>query len=342
MSNHYEPEDHAPGAEVENRAEKLAALFGGVKQRGTASISFAKPSTSKNGSRVTSPTKSPASAEPARASSAAASETQVASTTNAETNAKTKQEEVESAQAEAIRRSSNDLHTLNAIEQFTRGRASSVKNLFEAPQAEHKPSIRRRSFVRIEDSPPKKQAASESTHNSANILKKELEAEKKRETEKLEKAAAAAAKLNLNSSGGKSDEPASRLASRSKTFSGPQRSSEPTSEQAGFEAPDTESKMQNRRSTGTGMGIKCVVCLKPAYAMEKVEADGLRYHTWCFRCAHCNKQVKAGNYASLEGKIYCKPCFMKLFKVNGNYANGFGKEAHKMKWIRGEVGNINQ
>lgn len=73
-------------------------------------------------------------------------------------------------------------------------------------------------------------------------------------------------------------------------------------------------------------------------------------------------------YAALEGKLFCKPCFKKLFKVNrvrlvvsriltmrivdltthafmcmllslslwsqqlkGNYSEGFGKEQHKMK-----------
>lgn len=46
--------------------------------------------------------------------------------------------------------------------------------------------------------------------------------------------------------------------------------------------------------------------------------------------------LSLGSYASLEGKFFCKPCFKKLFKLKGNYSEGFGKVQHKMKWINGE------
>jgi hypothetical protein len=46
------------------------------------------------------------------------------------------------------------------------------------------------------------------------------------------------------------------------------------------------------------------------------------------------KIVGLGSYAALEGRLYCKPCFKKMFKLKGNYSEGFGQEQHKMKWLR--------
>uniref|UniRef100_A0A803TTB9 LIM zinc-binding domain-containing protein n=1 Tax=Anolis carolinensis TaxID=28377 RepID=A0A803TTB9_ANOCA len=40
-----------------------------------------------------------------------------------------------------------------------------------------------------------------------------------------------------------------------------------------------------------------------------------------------------GNYASLHGKIYCKPHFKQLFKSKGNYDEGFGHKQHKELWV---------
>jgi hypothetical protein len=77
---------------------------------------------------------------------------------------------------------------------------------------------------------------------------------------------------------------------------------------------------------------KCAVCNKTVYAMEKIEADGKVYHKTCFRCSECNKPVSAGSYAALQGKIFCKPHFKQLFKLKGNYDEGFGAEQHKHKW----------
>lgn len=39
-----------------------------------------------------------------------------------------------------------------------------------------------------------------------------------------------------------------------------------------------------------------------------------------------------GNYASLHGSVYCKPHFSQLFKVKGNYDEGFGHRPHKEFW----------
>lgn len=39
-----------------------------------------------------------------------------------------------------------------------------------------------------------------------------------------------------------------------------------------------------------------------------------------------------GNYASLQGNIYCKPHFNQLFKTKGNYDEGFGRRPHRELW----------
>ena len=45
-----------------------------------------------------------------------------------------------------------------------------------------------------------------------------------------------------------------------------------------------------------------------------------------------------GTYAALQGKIYCKVHFKQLFKMKGNYDEGFGREQHKAKWVKKEDG----
>ena len=41
-----------------------------------------------------------------------------------------------------------------------------------------------------------------------------------------------------------------------------------------------------------------------------------------------------GTYAALQGIIYCKVHFKQLFKMKGNYDEGFGREQHKTKWAK--------
>ncbi|XP_007432452.1 xin actin-binding repeat-containing protein 2-like [Python bivittatus] len=67
--------------------------------------------------------------------------------------------------------------------------------------------------------------------------------------------------------------------------------------------------------------------------MECLVADKQIFHKSCFRCHHCGSKLSLGNYASLHGKIYCKPHFKQLFKSKGNYDEGFGHKQHKELWI---------
>ncbi|KAI8852853.1 hypothetical protein BC829DRAFT_383938 [Chytridium lagenaria] len=81
-----------------------------------------------------------------------------------------------------------------------------------------------------------------------------------------------------------------------------------------------------------GGANKCATCTKTVYAMEQLTYDGKMFHKNCLKCAHCNCVINLKNVASLEGEYYCKPHFKQLFKLKGNYAEGFGKEDHKKQW----------
>lgn len=77
---------------------------------------------------------------------------------------------------------------------------------------------------------------------------------------------------------------------------------------------------------------KCQVCGKTVYAMEKLEIEGKAFHKACFKCETCKRSLSAGNYASLQGKFYCKPHLKQLFQLKGNYDEGFGREQRKADW----------
>lgn len=66
--------------------------------------------------------------------------------------------------------------------------------------------------------------------------------------------------------------------------------------------------------------------------MESLIADKQNFHKSCFRCEHCKGTLSLGNYASLHGRMYCKPHYKQLFKAKGNYDEGFGQKPHKELW----------
>lgn len=76
----------------------------------------------------------------------------------------------------------------------------------------------------------------------------------------------------------------------------------------------------------------CVECQKTVYPMERLLANQQVFHISCFRCSYCNNKLSLGTYASLHGRIYCKPHFNQLFKSKGNYDEGFGHKQHKDLW----------
>ncbi|KAJ3053943.1 LIM domain-containing protein 2 [Rhizophlyctis rosea] len=77
---------------------------------------------------------------------------------------------------------------------------------------------------------------------------------------------------------------------------------------------------------------RCQSCSKPVYLVEQVTLDGKIFHKTCLKCAHCKSTLKMGNLASMGGEYYCKPHFKQLFKVKGNYSEGFGHADPKKNW----------
>lgn len=71
---------------------------------------------------------------------------------------------------------------------------------------------------------------------------------------------------------------------------------------------------------------KCMMCAKTVYPVEMLRIDSQVIHKSCLRCGHCKNLLKLGNYASLNGKFYCKPHFKQLFALKGNYSDGFKSE----------------
>lgn len=110
------------------------------------------------------------------------------------------------------------------------------------------------------------------------------------------------------------------------------------------EGPPLASKSSDKASAAYGVGgirgtaqaEACATCSKAVYAMERLEADKVVYHKVCFKCDVCKKPLSVGSYAALEGTIYCKTHFKQLFKVKGNYDEGFGRQQHKAKWSGNE------
>ena len=46
----------------------------------------------------------------------------------------------------------------------------------------------------------------------------------------------------------------------------------------------------------------CYFCGKKVYLMEKMSANGFFFHRTCFRCSHCNCQLKIGGYSLSKGE----------------------------------------
>ncbi|TPX58373.1 hypothetical protein PhCBS80983_g03164 [Powellomyces hirtus] len=109
---------------------------------------------------------------------------------------------------------------------------------------------------------------------------------------------------------------------------------------AAVPAPAT-AKSTTTPSTPSKFGApppKCASCAKSVYIVEQVTIDNQTFHKTCLKCSHCKATLKMGNLASMNGAYYCKPHFKQLFKLKGNYSEGFGLEDHKKQWLEGADG----
>ncbi|KAI3681730.1 hypothetical protein L6452_36534 [Arctium lappa] len=49
--------------------------------------------------------------------------------------------------------------------------------------------------------------------------------------------------------------------------------------------------------------------------------EGEPFHKSCFKCAHGGCPLTHSSYASLDGVLYCKHHFARLFMEKGNYSH---------------------
>ncbi|KAI4377996.1 hypothetical protein MLD38_015543 [Melastoma candidum] len=79
----------------------------------------------------------------------------------------------------------------------------------------------------------------------------------------------------------------------------------------------------------SGTQDKCSICTKTVYPLEKVSLEGECYHKNCFRCAHAGCALTQSSYAALEGVLYCKHHFARLFMEKGDYDHVLKSTQHR-------------
>jgi len=70
-------------------------------------------------------------------------------------------------------------------------------------------------------------------------------------------------------------------------------------------------KPEKTATPATKKSNQCQVCQKVVYPMEEIKANDGVFHKGCFRCKNCNSVLVLGSFASMEGQLFCKPCFKK-------------------------------
>jgi len=113
------------------------------------------------------------------------------------------------------------------------------------------------------------------------------------------------------------------------TLTEPSTPKDPKAPLSPTETPKSEAKAVSPASTATKsttfFGPRCKKCEKSAYPEESTKYDGVLYHTACFKCLQCKSSLTVRNVAQFQGDIYCKNCFVRMFKTQGNY-NAFKKD----------------
>ena len=79
--------------------------------------------------------------------------------------------------------------------------------------------------------------------------------------------------------------------------------------------------------------------------MERMSANDLFFHRSCFRCSHCNCQLKIGGYSLTKGvggekgKFFCSTHYRQLFLSNPEAINYSRADAPKRE---GSTSDLNQ
>ncbi|WOL10527.1 hypothetical protein Cni_G19284 [Canna indica] len=71
----------------------------------------------------------------------------------------------------------------------------------------------------------------------------------------------------------------------------------------------------------SGTQDKCFSCKKTAYPLEKLTMEGESYHKTCFKCSVGGCTLTPSSYAALNGILYCKHHFARLFMEKGTYSH---------------------
>jgi len=66
---------------------------------------------------------------------------------------------------------------------------------------------------------------------------------------------------------------------------------------------------------------KCPRCSESVYPQEAIQYDQTTYHTHCFKCLECKSALSLSRVAQIEGDLYCKNCFMRIFTREGRYSS---------------------
>ncbi|XP_052194252.1 LIM domain-containing protein PLIM2c-like [Diospyros lotus] len=88
--------------------------------------------------------------------------------------------------------------------------------------------------------------------------------------------------------------------------------------------PDKDSQARGPSKVSSmfsGTQDKCAACNKTVYPLEKVTMEGESYHKSCFKCAHGGCPLTHSSYAALDGVLYCKHHFQRLFMEKGTYSH---------------------
>ncbi len=66
------------------------------------------------------------------------------------------------------------------------------------------------------------------------------------------------------------------------------------------------------------------------FAVEQVKTeDNKLFHRGCLRCKECSMQLTVSNFSCVDGVLYCRAHHQQLFKLKGNYNEGFGSTQRK-------------
>ncbi|XP_074559181.1 LIM domain-containing protein PLIM2b-like [Curcuma longa] len=71
----------------------------------------------------------------------------------------------------------------------------------------------------------------------------------------------------------------------------------------------------------SGTQDKCATCKKTAYPLETLTMEGDIYHKTCFKCSVGGCTLTPSSYAALNGILYCKHHFARLFMEKGSYSH---------------------